>query len=114
LRSSAARAALDLKSAKNPPPYPSQPTAYTAKQYTAHWPTALHLLALFWPTSHGCITIMKLLPRITLLCASLLAVSACSSNRVDPSDYSYFLKDYSRLQPAESPSGAPVMRWIAP
>jgi len=57
---------------------------------------------------------MKSLPRITLLCASLLAVSACSSNRVAPSDYSYFLKDYSRLQPAESPSGAPVMRWIAP
>jgi len=57
---------------------------------------------------------MKSLPRITLLCAALLAVAACSSNRVDPKDYSGFLQDYSRLQPAESPSGAPVMRWIDP
>ncbi|HGY2299322.1 TPA: DUF3313 domain-containing protein [Pseudomonas putida] len=57
---------------------------------------------------------MKSLPRITLLCAALLAVGACSSNRVDPKDYSGFLKDYSRLQEAKSPSGAPVMRWIDP
>jgi hypothetical protein len=58
--------------------------------------------------------IMKSLPRVTLLCAALLAVTACSSNRVDPKDYSGFLKDYSRLQEAKSPSGAPVMRWIDP
>lgn len=57
---------------------------------------------------------MKSLPRITLLCAALLAVAACSSNRVDPKDYSGFLKDYSRLQEAKSPSGDPVMRWIDP
>ena len=31
-----------------------------------------------------------------------------------PQDYSGFLKDYSRLQEAKSPSGAPVMRWIDP
>ncbi|BBV96724.1 hypothetical protein STW0522PSE72_20750 [Pseudomonas monteilii] len=41
---------------------------------------------------------MKSLPRITLLCAALLAVAACSSKSVDPKDYSGFLKDYSRLQ----------------
>jgi hypothetical protein len=58
--------------------------------------------------------IMKTLPRITLLCAALLAVAACSSNRVDSKDYSGFLKDYSRLQEAKSPSGEPVMRWIDP
>ncbi|NIE77868.1 DUF3313 domain-containing protein [Pantoea sp. Tr-811] len=57
---------------------------------------------------------MNSLPRITLLCAALLAVAACSSNRVDPKDYSGFLKDYSRLQAAKSPSGAPVMRWVEP
>lgn len=57
---------------------------------------------------------MKSLPRISLLCAALLAVAACSSNRVDPKDYSGFLKDYSRLQEAKSPSGDPVMRWIDP
>ncbi|KAB5625553.1 DUF3313 domain-containing protein [Pseudomonas putida] len=57
---------------------------------------------------------MKPLPRATLLCAAVLALAACSSNRVDPSQYSGFLKDYSRLKPAESVSGAPVMRWIDP
>ncbi len=57
---------------------------------------------------------MKSLPRITLLCAALLAVAACSSKSVDPKDYSGFLKDYSRLQEAKSPSGDPVMRWIDP
>lgn len=57
---------------------------------------------------------MKPLPRITLLCAALLALAACSSQQVDPKDYSGFLKDYSRLQPAKSASGAPVMRWIDP
>ncbi|CAM3876059.1 putative lipoprotein YdcL [Pseudomonas reidholzensis] len=57
---------------------------------------------------------MKPLPRATLLCAAVLALAACSSNRVDPSEYSGFLKDYSRLKPAESVSGQPVMRWIDP
>lgn len=57
---------------------------------------------------------MKQLPRTTLLCAALLALVACTSNQVDPKDYSGFLKDYSRLKPAESVSGAPVMRWIDP
>ncbi|WP_449432921.1 DUF3313 domain-containing protein [Pseudomonas putida] len=57
---------------------------------------------------------MKPLPRVTLLCAAVLALAACSSNRVEPSDYSGFLKDYSRLQPAQSASGAPVMRWVDP
>lgn len=58
--------------------------------------------------------IMMQLSRSTLLCAALLALVACSSNRVDPKDYSGFLKDYSRLKPAESVSGAPVMRWVDP
>lgn len=57
---------------------------------------------------------MKSLPRITLLCAALLTMAACSSNRVDPKDYSGFLKDYSRLEETKSPSGDPVMRWIDP
>ncbi|WP_136475935.1 DUF3313 domain-containing protein [Pseudomonas sp. DG56-2] len=50
----------------------------------------------------------------TFLCAALIALAGCSSSRVDPSQYSGFLKDYSRLQEAESLSGAPVMRWIDP
>lgn len=50
----------------------------------------------------------------TLLCCTLLVLVGCASSRVDPSQYSGFLKDYSRLKPAESATGAPVMRWIDP
>ena len=57
---------------------------------------------------------MKPTLRSTLLCATLIALAGCASSRVDPSQYSGFLKDYSRLKEAESISGAPVMRWIDP
>ncbi|WP_122664416.1 DUF3313 domain-containing protein [Pseudomonas viridiflava] len=49
-----------------------------------------------------------------LLCCAVLGLAGCASSRVDPSQYSGFLKDYSQLKPAESASGAPVMRWIDP
>lgn len=52
--------------------------------------------------------------RLAVVCCTILAMSGCSSSRVDPSHYSGFLQDYSRLQPATSATGAPVMRWIAP
>ena len=48
----------------------------------------------------------------TLVCCALLGLGGCASSQIDPSQYSGFLKDYSRLKPAQSPSGAPVMRWI--
>jgi hypothetical protein len=51
---------------------------------------------------------------VTLFCCATFALTGCSSARVDPSQYSGFLKDYSRLKPTESASGAPVMRWIDP
>lgn len=57
---------------------------------------------------------MKTPLRNTLLCVAILGLAACASSQVDPSQYSGFLKDYSLLKPAESPSGAPVMRWIDP
>jgi len=47
-----------------------------------------------------------------LLCALLLG--GCASKVTRPEQYSGFLPDYSRLQPATSPSGQPVMRWMAP
>jgi hypothetical protein len=50
----------------------------------------------------------------TLLCCAMLGLGGCASSQVDPSQYSGFLKDYSLLKPAESESGAPVMRWIDP
>lgn len=46
------------------------------------------------------------------LASALLA--GCASNLSKPDEYSGFLKDYSRLKEARSPSGAPVMRWIDP
>jgi len=49
--------------------------------------------------------------------SSVVWLAACSSEKpknVEKSDYSGFLTDYSRLQPATSPSGSPVMRWISP
>ncbi|MGV6393516.1 DUF3313 domain-containing protein [Pseudomonas caspiana] len=57
---------------------------------------------------------MKTPLRNTLLCVAILGLAACASSQVDPSQYSGFLKDYSLLKPAESPSGAPVMRWVDP
>lgn len=50
----------------------------------------------------------------SLLCCVMLGLGGCASSQVDPSQYSGFLKDYSLLKPAESATGAPVMRWIDP
>lgn len=59
---------------------------------------------------------MKLPVLKTLLCCAVLGLGlgGCASSQVDPSEYSGFLRDYSRLKPAESESGAKVMRWIDP
>jgi hypothetical protein len=57
---------------------------------------------------------MKLPLLNTLLCCAIFGLGGCASSQVDPSHYSGFLKDYSQLKPAESASGAPVMRWIDP
>lgn len=48
------------------------------------------------------------------LCVVTLALSGCASKYVEPEQYSGFLKDYSLLKEAKSPSGAEVMRWIEP
>ncbi|WP_339508213.1 DUF3313 domain-containing protein [Pseudomonas sp. RL_35y_Pfl2_P42] len=48
------------------------------------------------------------------LCIATLAVLGCASKTVAPDEYSGFLKDYSLLKEAKSPSGADVMRWIDP
>jgi hypothetical protein len=42
----------------------------------------------------------------------VMGLIGCTSSQVYPSHYSGFLKDYSRLEKAESASGAPVMRWL--
>lgn len=47
-------------------------------------------------------------------CALAMALSGCSNNTVDPSQYSGFLQDYSRLSASQSPSGATVMKWVDP
>lgn len=57
---------------------------------------------------------MKLAVMMGTLCIATLAVVGCSSKTVAPDEYSGFLKDYSQLKEAKSPSGAEVMRWIDP
>ncbi|VVM77023.1 hypothetical protein PS645_02066 [Pseudomonas fluorescens] len=57
---------------------------------------------------------MKLAVMMSALCVASIAMVGCSSKVVDPEDYSGFLKDYSQLSEAKSPSGATVMRWIDP
>ncbi|ROP62216.1 uncharacterized protein DUF3313 [Enterobacter sp. BIGb0383] len=46
--------------------------------------------------------------------AGVLALSGCASNVTKPEQFSGFLKDYSGLQQTTSPSGKPVLRWVAP
>lgn len=57
---------------------------------------------------------MKMPVLKALICCAILGVGGCASSQVDPSQYSGFLRDYSRLKPAESATGVPVMRWIDP
>ncbi|MCR4508169.1 DUF3313 domain-containing protein [Pseudomonas sp. 32.2.56] len=56
---------------------------------------------------------MKLTAPILALSATLL-LAGCASQTPTPSQYSGFLSDYTQLQPAQSASGAPVMRWVSP
>ena len=53
---------------------------------------------------------MKLAVMMGTLCIATLGVVGCSSKTVAPDEYSGFLKDYSQLKEAKSPSGAEVMR----
>ncbi|UQS16555.1 DUF3313 domain-containing protein [Pseudomonas sp. HS6] len=57
---------------------------------------------------------MKLAVMMSSLCIATLGVVGCSSKTVAPEEYSGFLKDYSQLKEAKSPSGAEVMRWVDP
>lgn len=57
---------------------------------------------------------MKLALMMSTLCVASVAMVGCSSGVTQPDEYSGFLKDYSRLKEAKSPSGAEVMRWIDP
>ena len=51
---------------------------------------------------------------IGTLCFASLVLAGCASKVQQPNEYSGFLKDYSRLKEARSPSGAEVMRWVDP
>lgn len=48
------------------------------------------------------------------LAAALFGGCSSQPKSVQQSEYSGFLSDYSKLQPAKTPSGTPVMRWIGP
>lgn len=51
---------------------------------------------------------------VTGVLFSALVLGGCASKVTQPEQYSGFLSSYSRLQEATSPTGQPVMRWIAP
>lgn len=52
---------------------------------------------------------------VTGLLLSALSLGGCATKETtQPKQYSGFLSDYSRLQSATSPTGKPVMRWMAP
>lgn len=57
---------------------------------------------------------MKFALMMSTLCIASIGVVGCSSKVVEPDQYSGFLKDYSQLKEAKSPSGAEVMRWMDP
>ena len=57
---------------------------------------------------------MKLGLMVGTLCVASIAMVGCASKVQQPDEYSGFLKDYSRLKEAKSPSGAEVMRWVDP
>lgn len=57
---------------------------------------------------------MKLGLMISTLCIASIGVVGCASKVQQPDEYSGFLKDYSHLKEAKSPSGVEVMRWIDP
>ena len=57
---------------------------------------------------------MKLGLMMGTLCIVSIGLLGCASKVQQPDEYSGFLKDYSRLKEAKSPSGAEVMRWIDP
>lgn len=42
-----------------------------------------------------------------------LLLAGCASETTQPEQYSGFLSDYSQLQPAQSASGVPVLRWVS-
>ncbi|HZX17576.1 MAG TPA: DUF3313 domain-containing protein [Pseudomonas sp.] len=54
------------------------------------------------------------LKTLGLALSTTLLLAGCASKTTQPSQYSGFLSDYSQLQPAQSASGAPVMRWVSP
>ncbi|VVO41738.1 DUF3313 domain-containing protein [Pseudomonas fluorescens] len=57
---------------------------------------------------------MKLALMMSTLCIASIGVVGCSSKVPQPDEYSGFLKDYSQLKEAKSPSGVEVMRWVDP
>jgi hypothetical protein len=53
------------------------------------------------------------LTALSLALSATLLLGGCASKTTTPEQYSGFLGDYSQLQPAQSASGAPVLRWVA-
>ncbi|MGE8064205.1 DUF3313 domain-containing protein [Pseudomonas sp. NPDC089569] len=51
---------------------------------------------------------------LSLLFATTLSLSACSSKKVEPGMYTGFLQDYSVLTEHQAPSGQTILSWVSP
>lgn len=51
---------------------------------------------------------------LPLLATLAIALTACTSKKVTPEEYSGFLHDYSQLSEKDSPSGQTVLSWVSP
>jgi hypothetical protein len=67
-----------------------------------------------WGVSSMKITVKKFALAALLPLVSAAILVGCAAKPVEKNEYSGFLKDYSKLQLATTPSGTPVMRWINP
>lgn len=53
-------------------------------------------------------------PLATALLLGSLSLSGCTTHYTEQQQFSGYLRDYSRLEKAESASGQPVLRWVDP
>lgn len=49
-----------------------------------------------------------------LIWSAAIIVAGCAVKTVEPTQFSGFLNDYSALKATTSPTGKPVLRWVAP
>jgi len=56
---------------------------------------------------------MQINLRIITALLTIMLIASCTQTKVKQDEFSGFLGDYSKLQPAKSTDGEPVMRWVS-